>query len=412
MLTEFPTSSRFSLLSPSIVLPVAFPDSLTFRGWWHNQGVSENIDMKIPAEILPKDGRFGCGPTLIRPEQLHRLADSKLMGTSHRQAPVKDLVARCITQMRELFNVPADYTIALGNGGATTFWATATASLIRERAAHGVFGEFGAKFAKETTQAPFLKDSLLTRVEPGEVTLPQVTDEVDVYAWPHQETSTGAVAPVTRIGQDGQLVLIDATSIAGAVEVDLTQADAYYFSLQKALGSDGGLWFAFLSPAAVSRAAEITGNPQESRWIPSILNLITAVNNSLKFQTLNTPALATLELLGFQLEWLSELGGLGAAAKRVSQSSGAIYDWAEAKPYAAPFVKDPAHRSPVVSTVEFDDSIDTKAVIQVLRQNGIVDVSPYRSVGRNQLRIGTFPSTDPADTAALLASLDYVIAHL
>lgn len=380
-----------------------------------NRGIIKNMSdiesLHIPADILPRDGRFGCGPALVRPEQLQRLAHSQLMGTSHRQAPVKNLVGDCIGRLRELFNVPSDYTVALGNGGATTFWAAATCSLVRHRAAHAVFGEFGSKFARETQQAPFLEDSLLTTAELGSSTLPDIAADVDVYAWPHQETSTGAIAPVKRQG-DGELVLVDATSIAGAVEVDVSQTDAYYFSLQKALGSDGGLWFAFLSPAAVERSAEITSNPLGNRWIPSILNLSTAVKNSLKNQTLNTPAVATLELLDSQLEWLADLGGLPAAEKRVRASSDAIYRWAESREFAEPFVHDAAKRSPVVSTIDFDESIDTKIVLQILRDNGVVDVNPYRSLGRNQLRIGTFPATNPEDTAALLRSLDYIVEHL
>lgn len=374
--------------------------------------MSEYANLTIPAEILPKDGRFGCGPTLIRREQLDCLGRSTLMGTSHRQPPVKDLVADCISRMRTLFEVPADYTVALGNGGATAFWAAATASLVRHLAAHAVFGSFGEKFAKETSGAPFLEESLITKAELGDSTLPQPNEQADVYAWPQQETSTGAIAPVKRLGHADQLVLIDATSIAGSVPVDLTQADAYYFSLQKALGSDGGLWFAFLSPQAVDRAAEIADKPSAGRWIPSILNLKTAAANSVKNQTLNTPAIATLELLHSQLQWLDSLGGLQAAQQRVRASSDAIYTWAESKPFASPFVSDPAKRSPVVSTVEFDDSVDTAALLQILRAHGIVDVSPYRAVGRNQLRIGTFPSTDPADTAALLACVDYVVERL
>lgn len=374
--------------------------------------MSEYANLKIPTELLPKDGRFGCGPTLIRREQLDCLGRSTLMGTSHRQPPVKNLVADCISQMRELFEAPTDYTVALGNGGATTFWAVATASLVRHRASHAVFGSFGEKFAKETSGAPFLQESLITKAELGDSTLPQLSEQADVYAWPQQETSTGAIAPVKRVGHADQLVLIDATSISGAVPVDLTQTDAYYFSLQKALGSDGGLWFAFLSPQAVERASEIADAPSADRWIPAILNLKTAVTNSVKNQTLNTPAIATLELLHSQLQWLASLGGLRDAHQRVCASSEAIYDWAQAKPFATPFVADPVKRSPVVSTIEFDASVDTAVLLQILRANGIVDLSPYRAVGRNQLRIGTFPSTDPADTVALLACLDYVIERL
>lgn len=363
--------------------------------------------------MLPSDGRFGCGPSLVRPDQLQMLSHSPLMGTSHRQTPVKNLVKDCQHRLAELFSLPSDYEVVLGNGGATTFWALSACSLVQRRAAHAVFGEFGNKFAQETQGAPFLEDSRLTTAEVGDSTLPEIADDVDVYAWPHQETSTGAIAPVTRIGTPNQLVLVDATSIAGAVQVDVSQTDAYYFSLQKALGADGGLWFAFLSPAAISRAAQITSSPETERWIPTILNLSIAVNNSRKNQTLNTPAIATLELLHSQLVWIAqELGGLAGAEQRARESSQAIHSWAATKSFASSFVANPVKRSPVVSTIDFDDSIDTDVIIKVLRTNGIVDVNPYRSLGRNQLRIGTFPSTNPADTQALLSCLDYVIERL
>ena len=371
--------------------------------------MTDPTQISIPTQLLPRDGRFGCGPSLVRPAQLQKLADSTLMGTSHRQAPVKHLVASCQEMLRELFTLPKDYVVALGNGGATAFWAAATCSLVRERAAHAVFGEFGAKFAYETSRAPFLDESVITEAPLGSSTLPQPDEEVDVYAWPHQETSTGAIAEVTRLGSDEDLVLVDATSIAGAVQVDVSQTDAYYFSLQKALGSDGGLWFAFLSPAAVERARAGSMDPGRGRWVPSFLNLAVAVDNSVKNQTLNTPALATLELLHSQLEWILTLGGLAAAEARVRESSDAIYAWAQSSAVATPFVTEPEKRSPVVSTIDFVDAVDTTGVIKALRANGIVDVNPYRSLGRNQLRIGTFPSTDPADTQALLACLDYLL---
>ncbi|PNL42940.1 phosphoserine transaminase [Mobiluncus mulieris] len=373
-----------------------------------------NIEnLKIPHKLLPQDGRFGCGPSLIRPQQLQELEHSQLMGTSHRQAPVKDLVKACQHQLAELFSLPTDYEVVLGNGGATTFWGIATCCLVQNRAAHAVFGEFGNKFAIETTAAPFLQEPRLTSATPGDSILPDVATDVDVYAWPQQETSTGAVAPVTRLGDSKQLVLVDATSIAGAVPVDISQTDAYYFSLQKALGADGGLWFAFLSPAAVARAAKITANPEENRWIPAILNLEKAISNSRKNQTLNTPAIATLELLHSQLCWIQDkLGGLQGAEKRVRESSEAIQTWVKSKSFATSFVADPEKRSPVVSTIDFSDDIDTTILIKTLRNNGIVDVNPYRSLGRNQLRIGTFPATNPDDTRALLACLDYIIDRL
>lgn len=363
--------------------------------------------------MLPRDGRFGCGPSLIRPQQLHELAHSQLMGTSHRQTPVKNLVKACQQGLAELFALPADYEVVLGNGGATAFWAIATCCLVKKRAAHAVFGEFGKKFATETQSAPFLQETRLTSTTPGDSVLPDLATDVDVYAWPQQETSTGAIAPVTRLGSPEQLILVDATSIAGSVPVDVSQTDAYYFSLQKALGADGGLWFAFLSPEAVTRAAEISSNPGENRWIPAILNLEKAINNSRKNQTLNTPAIATLELLYSQLSWIQdELGGLAGAEKQVRESSEAIQSWVKSKSFAKPFVTNPEKRSPVVSTIDFDDSIDSSLLIKVLRHNGVVDVNPYRSLGRNQLRIGTFPATNPDDTRALLTCLDYIIERL
>lgn len=385
----------------------------TIRPRWHNQDVSVNKQITIPSSILPRDGRFGCGPSLVRSAQLQALSHSTLMGTSHRQAPVKELVNDCQVRLAELFSLPQGYEVVLGNGGATAFWAGATCSLVEHRAAHGVFGEFGNKFAKETQAAPFLEDSLLTEAPAGDSTLPEPCEEADVFAWPQQETSTGAIAPVSRVGHAGQLVLVDATSIAGSVPVDISQTDVYYFSLQKAFGADGGLWFAFFSPAAIERAMKVTSDSKGNRWIPSILNLGIALNNSRKNQTLNTPAIATLELLNSQLRWIrSELGGLEGAEKRVRQSSEAIHTWAESTRCASLFVADPTKRSPVVTTVDFDDTVDTAAVLEILRANGIVDINPYRSLGRNQLRIGTFPSTDPADTQALLASIDYTLAHL
>lgn len=335
------------------------------------------------------------------------------MGTSHRQEPVKTLVQDCQARLADLFHLPPGYSVSLGNGGATTFWGAATCCLIRERAGFAVFGEFGNKFALEAQNAPFLDSPMLTSVPPGDSILPQVSPEVDAYAWPQQETSTGAIAPVTRIGNQNQIVLVDATSIAGSVEVDVSQTDAYYFSLQKAFGADGGLWFAFLSPLAEERVKSITQHHNKNRWIPAILDLDSAIRNSRNHQTLNTPAIATLELLHSQLVWIQEeLGGLSGAEKRVRESSGAIHSWAASRSFASSFVKNPEKRSPVVSTIDFDDAIDTSVLIKILRNNGIVDINPYRSLGRNQLRIGTFPATNPSDVEALLSCIDYVVERM
>lgn len=319
---------------------------------------------------------------------------------------MKDLVARVQAMLAEHLGLPEGYEIALGVGGSTAFWDVATFSLVQRRATHGVFGEFGNSFYKETHSAPFLKRSIAVTAEPGSCAVPEGTEKGDVFAWPQNETSTGVIAPVTRITDDA-LIVIDATSAAGGVEVDLSQTDVYYFAPQKCFASDGGLWFAVLSPAAVARAEEIAAE----RWIPNFLSLTTAITNSRAHQTLNTPAIATLELMAAQLEFLLELGGLSAAATRSRESSGHIYEWAEARSFARPFVQDPAHRSPVVATIDIE-GIDVDPLKAVLRENGIVDVDAYRKLGRNQLRIATFPAVDPEDVRALTASIDYVIERL
>jgi phosphoserine aminotransferase len=367
--------------------------------------------LTIPEELKPVDGRFGCGPSKIRPEQLARLAtqDAHLLGTSHRQKPVKELVGRVRAGLGDLFSLPDGYVVALGNGGTTAFWDAAAAGLIRERSLHLSFGEFSNKFASVAQGAPFLSDPVVLKSEPGDAPAPAFEPGVDVVAWAHNETSTGVMVPVTRPqGSAGEaLVLIDATSGAGGLPVDVAQADVYYFAPQKCFAADGGLWLALLSPAAQERIAEV--GARTDRWIPESLSLTTALDNSLKNQTYNTPALATLILLNAQIEWFNENGGLDFAVGRSTQSSTTLYDWAEASTYATAFVTDVAKRSLVVGTIDFDDKIDAAAVAATLRANGIVDTEPYRKLGRNQLRIGMFPAIDPDDVAQLTRCIDYVV---
>lgn len=366
----------------------------------------------IPPELLPADGRFGSGPARIRPEQLEALAAAgrTVMGTSHRQAPVKNLVGRIRTGLAELFDLPAGYEVVLGNGGSTAFWDAAAFGLVRTAAAHGSFGEFGSKFAKATDTAPHLEASIITESAPGTSAVPTAA-EADVYAWPHNETSTGVATQIRRPEgiADDALVIIDATSAAGGLDVDIRQADVYYFAPQKNMGSDGGLWIAIMSPRALERAREIKDS---GRWIPASLDLVTAIDNSAKNQTYNTPAVATLILLAEQLDWLNGNGGLAWAASRTAESARLVYEWAEASDVGAPFVADPADRSNVVATVDFDEAVDAAQIAQVLRANGIVDVEPYRKLGRNQLRIATFASVDPEDVKALLGCIDFVLTAL
>jgi phosphoserine aminotransferase len=347
----------------------------------------------------------------VRPEALEKLAQqSKLMGTSHRQAPVRNLVARVRSGLAELFALPEGYEIALGNGGTTAFWDAACAWLVRERALHLAYGEFSQKFAKATTGAPFLGDPIVVEAEPGDAPEPVADPAADVIAWAHNETSTGVMVPVQRPeGSADALVLIDATSGAGGLPLDASQADVYYFAPQKAFGADGGLWLATLSPAAIARIGELDG--ADGRWQPGFLSLPTALENSRKEQTYNTPALATLLLLADQLEWMLSLGGLDGCVERTTASSGHLYGWAEASEFASPFVGDPAKRSLVVGTIDFDDSVDAAVVAATLRANGIVDVEPYRKLGRNQLRIGMFPAVEPADVEALTACIEWVVEN-
>ncbi len=366
--------------------------------------------LTIPADLKPADGRFGCGPSKVRPEQLQALLDhAHVMGTSHRQKPVKDVVARVRGGLRELFSLPDDYEVMLGNGGTTVFWDALAAGFIRERALHLTFGEFSSKFATVTKTAPFLQDPIVVSADPGDAPEPTSDPSVDVVAWAHNETSTGVMLPVQRPDGDA-LVLIDATSGAGGLPLDPTQADVYYFAPQKCFASDGGLWLALLSPAAQERIAQVA--QMGGRWMPESLSLATALDNSKKDQTYNTPALGTLILLADQLAWMNSNGGLeDFAAARTRASSGALYEWAERTDYAEPFVKDAEKRSLVVGTIDFDEAVDAAGVAAVLRANGIVDTEPYRKLGRNQLRIGMFPAIDPEDVAQLTKCIDYVVEN-
>ena len=368
--------------------------------------------VQIPSELKPADGRFGCGPSKVRPEALeHLAARSDLMGTSHRQAPVRDVVGRVREGLAELFSLPDGYEIVLGNGGSTAFWDVAAAGLIRSRSLHLAFGEFSQKFATAAAGAPFLQDPIVVSSEPGTAPAPVGDPEADVIAWAHNETSTGVMVDVQRPADAGEaLVLIDATSGAGGLPVDMSQADAYYFAPQKSFGSDGGLWVAALSPAALARAEELAAAP-DGRWIPESLSLTTALTNSRQNQTYNTPALATLILLADQVDWMLAGGGLKFCVERTTASSSSLYSWAEESQYATPFVTDPALRSLVVGTIDFTDEIDAAAIARTLRANGIVDTEPYRKLGRNQLRIGMFPAVDPEDVAALTTCIDWVIAN-
>jgi phosphoserine aminotransferase len=364
------------------------------------------MTLRLPAHLMPADGRFGSGPTKIRREALEALGRAHdLMGTSHRQAPVKSLVRRIKEQLVALHGAPEGYEVVLGNGGSTLFWDAAVCSLVDQRSAHGVYGEFSRKFATASARAPFLAAPAISEAEPGSIALPTATD-ADVYAWAQNETSTGAAAPVVRPdGTEGALVVVDATSAAGGMEADLAQTDVYYFAPQKNYSSDGGLWLAFCSPAALERSARITAD----RWVPDTLNLTVAATNSAADQTLNTPALGTLFLLDQQLGWMLSHGGMSFAAGRTRASSRTVYDWADNHPLTTPFVTDPTLRSQVVCTIDFSDEVDAAALARQLRANGIVDVEPYRKLGRNQLRIACFTSIDPDDVAQLTRCIDWLL---
>jgi phosphoserine aminotransferase len=371
-------------------------------------------DLRIPDELKPVDGRFGSGPSRVRREQLDYVAGpgAALVGTSHRQKPVRELVARIRAGIAELFSLPQGYEVLLGNGGTTAFWDAATCCLIRERSLHLAYGEFSSKFAACTRAAPFLRKPIVVEAEPGDAPAPGEglgSEAVDVIAWAQNETSTGVMVPVTRPeGSDGALVLIDATSGAGGLPFTAADADVYYFAPQKGFASDGGLWLAAMSPAALERVEEL-GAGSDARWVPDFLSLPTALENSRKDQTYNTPAIVTLLLLESQLEWMLDGGGLDAMVQRTTASSTHLYDWAMAHRSATPFVADPAKRSLVVGTIDFDEAVDAAAVATTLRANGIVDVEPYRKLGRNQLRVAMFPATDPADVQALTVCIDWVL---
>ncbi|MCX8559990.1 phosphoserine transaminase [Mycolicibacterium mucogenicum] len=366
-------------------------------------------ELTIPADIKPADGRFGCGPSKVRPEQLTALAAAgDLFGTSHRQAPVKNLVGRVRDGVKQLFSTPDGYEVILGNGGSTAFWDAAAFGLIDKRSLHLTYGEFSSKFASCVAKNPFVGDPIIVKADAGSAPAVQSDPDVDVVAWAHNETSTGVAVPIQRPAGDA-LVAIDATSAAGGLPVNIADTDAYYFAPQKNFASDGGLWIAVMSPAALARVEQIAAT---GRWVPDFLSLPIAVENSLKDQTYNTPAIATLILLAEQLDWLNGNGGLDWAVKRTADSSQRLYSWAESRPFTTPFVADPALRSQVVGTIDFNDDVDAAAVAKVLRANGIVDTEPYRKLGRNQLRVAMFPAIDPDDVSALTACVDWVVERL
>jgi len=362
----------------------------------------------IPSELIPSDGRFGCGPSKVRPEQLQAIQEhADIMGTSHRQPGVKDVVGSIRSGLTDLFQLPEGYEIILSLGGATAFWDAASFGLIRNKSAHLTYGEFSGKFATVSKKAPWLDEPQVVAAEPGTAPDPSQLDgtDADVVAWAHNETSTGAMVPVKRPDTDA-LVLIDATSGSGGLPVDINEADVYYFSPQKCYASDGGLWLAAFSPAALERVEEIAAT---DRYIPAFLDLKTAVDNSLKNQTYNTPAVATLLMLDNQVKWMNDNGGLDGMVKRTNESSQILYQWAETRPEASPFVEDADSRSLVVGTIDFTDDIDAAKIAKILRANGILDTEPYRKLGRNQLRIGMFPAIDPEDVRKLTGAIDFII---
>ena len=367
------------------------------------------LDFKIPTELLPQDGRFGCGPSKVRPEQLEAVMArmTSVMGTSHRQASVKNIVGSVREGLTSLFNLPAGWEIVMGNGGSTVFWDVATFGLIRERSHHLVFGEFSSKFAEASAAAPHLADPIIVSSDPG--THPAAASDAtcDIYAYPHNETSTGVAMSPVRPAKDG-LVVVDATSAAGGLMWDPSQVDVYYFAPQKCFASDGGLWLAACSPAAIERIREIKAT---KRWMPASLDLSIALDNSVANQTYNTPALATLIMLDEQVKWINSNGGLSWAASRCAESARNMYSWAEARAFATPFVANPAQRSDVVATIDID-GVDANQISAILRANGVVDTDSYRKLGRNQIRVGMFPAIDPADISALTACIDVVVDHL
>jgi phosphoserine aminotransferase len=374
--------------------------------------LTDTANVTIPAELLPLDGRFGCGPSKVRPAQIDYLVSvgRTVLGTSHRQAPVRNLVGQVRDGLADLFTLPEGYEIILGNGGSTAFWDIAAFGLVREHAQHLAFGEFSAKFGSVTQKAPFLGDSTIIKGEPGTLPTPSAEAGVDVYAWAQNETSTGVMAPVARVkgADEGSLMLVDATSGAGGLPLDVAESDVYYFGPQKCFAADGGLWIAAFSPAALARVDEIAAS---DRWVPDFFSLPTAISNSRLNQTYNTPAVSTLALLSNQINWINEQGGLDWAVKRTTDSSSRLYAWAEATAYTSPFVADPSARSLVVGTIDFTDEVNAAQVAAALRANGVVDVEPYRKLGRNQLRVGMFPAVDPQDISKLISSIEYVVSQ-
>ncbi|BAV40115.1 phosphoserine aminotransferase [Mycobacterium ulcerans subsp. shinshuense] len=392
-------SARLVTTAPPLITLITMADQLA-------------TSLDIPANLKPSDGRFGCGPSKVRPAQLQALASTaaELFGTSHRQAPIKNLVGQVRSGLTDLFSLPDGYEVILGNGGATAFWDAAAFGLIDKRSLHLTYGEFSSKFASAVAKNPFIGDPIIIKADPGSAPEPQADPSVDVVAWAHNETSTGVAVPVHRPAGSGEaLVVIDATSGAGGLPVDITEVDAYYFAPQKNFASDGGLWLAIMSPAALARVEAIAAS---GRWVPDFLSLPIAIENSLKNQTYNTPAIATLVLLAEQLDWLLGNGGLDWAVKRTVDSSQRLYSWAQERPYTTPFVSDPALRSQVVGTIDFVDDVDAAAVAKTLRANGIVDTEPYRKLGRNQLRVAMFPAVEPDDISALTQCIDWVVERL
>ncbi|ACY20553.1 phosphoserine aminotransferase [Gordonia bronchialis DSM 43247] len=371
----------------------------------------------LPTDLLPTDGRFGCGPSKVRPEQLQSLVDTgaSVFGTSHRQAPVKNVVGSIRAGLADLFSLPDGYEVVLSNGGTTAFWDAAAFGLIKRRSLHLTYGEFSSKFATVAKKAPFLDAPAVISTDPGTAPDPAAltADDfggVDLIGWAHNETSTGVAVPVVRPAEsDDALIAIDATSGAGGLPVNVADADVYYFAPQKCFASDGGLWIALMSPKALERVAHIA---ETDRWCPEFLSLPTAVDNSSKNQTYNTPAVASLLLLDNQVEWMNTNGGLDWCVSRTADSSSRLYEWADASEFATPFVADPAQRSQVVGTIDFNDDVDAAAVAKTLRANGVVDTEPYRKLGRNQLRIGMFPAIEPEDVTKLTRCIDYIVERL
>jgi phosphoserine aminotransferase len=376
-----------------------------------NKSMSSPDTPKIPADLLPRDGRFGSGPSKIRPEQIAALsADaSTYLGTSHRQATVKNKVGEVRDGLTSLFALPDGYEVLLGNGGTTCFWDAATFHLIAEQSQHLSFGEFSSKFASAAKEAPHIKDPLIIASEVGTHPVAVADESVDLYALTHNETSTGVMMPIERPAGATGLVAVDATSGAGGLPVDPTQFDCYYFAPQKSFGSDGGLWLALCSPAAVERIETLAAS---GRWTPAFFDLKIALDNSRLNQTYNTPALATLHLMASQIKWFNDNGGLSFSTGRSRQSAEILYTWAEASDFATPFVKNPKDRSNVVGTIDFHEDIDANQIATILRANGVVDTDPYRKLGRNQLRIAMFPSVDPEDVASLCASINWIVGNL